>query len=327
MKKIIFGWNRYLYIIALCLINVSEIGAETSIKEIVKSNNNFFEIEHLAAMYFDDKFCNQDDELCRDREFHKYERWAWYWRQRVDENGNRRDMSKVVQTHSEASARKNSKNGTYDNEDYDWLNITQTNSLSGYEGMGRASAMAFHPTDENIWYLGAPNGGIWKTEDGGQNWVALGDDLPFVSVGNIVVNKDNPNEIFISVGDSYGWWNYGLGIYKSEDAGLTWEPTPFSNDFTSYRAILDMRVSPVNSSVFMLTTSDGLFKTTDKFQTTEEILSGEWTNVRYHPTNANIVYASRRSQQNSQVWKSTDGGNNWSSSTSLDHGPVCDHKY
>jgi len=270
-------------------------------------------------MYFDDKFCTQEDELCQDREYHKYQRWAWYWKQRLDSSGNRRDLSQVVETHLAASASKKTMSGDYNSEDYDWKNITQTTSVSGYNGMGRAAAMAFHPTNENIWYLGAPNGGIWKTEDGGNNWIALGDDLPFVSTGNIIVNQDDPNEIFISVGDSYGWWNYGLGIYKSNDAGLTWTPTDFANEFTDFFAVLDMRVSPVNSSEFFVATGDGLYKTTDKFQTVDNVLTSEVTNVRIHPTDPSIVYASRRTSSNSQIWKSTDGGENWSSSSNFNH--------
>ena len=94
--------------------------------------------------------------------------------------------------------------------------------------MGRTTCTAFDPFDPNVFYVGAPNGGIWKTTDGGLTYAALGDQLPFVSAGSIVVDFNDPNILYVSTGDAVGWWNYSMGVYKSTDGGATWNPTPLS---------------------------------------------------------------------------------------------------
>ena len=78
--------------------------------------------------------------------------------------------------------------------------------------MGRLTSVAFHPTDPSIFWVGAPIGGIWKTIDAGATYSPLGDGLPYCSVGNILVNPNNPDIIYITLGDHGGWRTY-LGSY------------------------------------------------------------------------------------------------------------------
>ena len=51
---------------------------------------------------------------------------------------------------------------------------------------GAVHAVAPHPTDPNVVYVGAVNGGIWRTgnaQDQDPDWTALGDGLPSPSIG------------------------------------------------------------------------------------------------------------------------------------------------
>ncbi len=89
-------------------------------------------------------------------------------------------------------------------------------------------SMAVDPRDGNVVYAGTASGGVWKTVDGGVNWKPLTDDQPSLSIGSLVLDKNNPSTIYAGTGDrSYN--NAccdGAGILKSTDAGATWMAIP-----------------------------------------------------------------------------------------------------
>ncbi|MEQ1821761.1 MAG: hypothetical protein ABL949_04575 [Fimbriimonadaceae bacterium] len=87
---------------------------------------------------------------------------------------------------------------------------------------GRISAIATLPTDGNTYYIGAADGGAWKTINGGATWQNLTDTLPTSSIGSIAVA--NRLVIYVGTGEAnYALHSrYGLGIYKTTNAGATW---------------------------------------------------------------------------------------------------------
>jgi hypothetical protein len=91
----------------------------------------------------------------------------------------------------------------------------------------------------------------------------LGDQLPFCSVGNIVVDKVNPQVLYITVGLNEGWWHYGLGVYKSTDAGATWTPTSQTTPFTAQVVYYKLMAHPDSNNVLYSAQSNGLFKSVD----------------------------------------------------------------
>jgi photosystem II stability/assembly factor-like uncharacterized protein len=103
--------------------------------------------------------------------------------------------------------------------------------------MGRINCIEFHPTDANIFWVGVAQGGVWKTENGGQTYFPLSDNLPMLRISDIEVNPNNTDEIYICVGDfAYigvgldlddrkRHTHYGLGVYKTTDGGNSWQPT------------------------------------------------------------------------------------------------------
>lgn len=78
---------------------------------------------------------------------------------------------------------------------------------------------------EGVFYIGLPNGGVWKTTGGGVTWVPVFDSIKEASsVGSIEVAPSNPSVIYVGMGDMVtgGGINEGNGVYKSTDAGKTW---------------------------------------------------------------------------------------------------------
>ena len=89
---------------------------------------------------------------------------------------------------------------------------------------GRTNSIVFHPTNPNIMYIAAAQGGVWKTTDNGNNWTVLTDNLGSISSGDIAIDPLNPNILYYGTGElNYsGDSQYGDGVYKSTNAGATW---------------------------------------------------------------------------------------------------------
>jgi len=89
---------------------------------------------------------------------------------------------------------------------------------------GRVTAMAVDPTNPDVVYLGATEGGVWKTTDGGSTWTPLTDNQASLAVGSIAIDLSNPQIIYVGVGEENfnGDAYFGAGILKSTDGGSTW---------------------------------------------------------------------------------------------------------
>ena len=137
-------------------------------------------------------------------------------------------------------------------------------------------------------------------------------------INTIKIDPKNANTLYISIGDHVGWWNFSLGIYKSTDAGKTWNPTVFTKSFNDQVAIYKLAISPTNSNIIMSATSAGLYRSGDAGVTWQKIRSGEHRDVKFHPTNGNIIFtAFSEWWSTSEVYKSTDGGLSFTSKTNL----------
>src|SRR6476469_10982503 len=90
---------------------------------------------------------------------------------------------------------------------------------------GRALAIEGVVGEPDTYYFGAVAGGVWKTTDGGANWVPLFDKAPISSIGAIAVAPSDHNVIYVGTGEAAirGNTTYGTGVFKSIDGGKTWE--------------------------------------------------------------------------------------------------------
>lgn len=299
------------------------VNAQSWQNAIGPTENNFHAIKAKADAYFEQKkltnpvnyreIPNASGERNFDKEYHKYQRWVWFWEGRVMPDGsfpNLKEQYKEYKRFQNSSASKNL--------GPQWENITQTTSISGYDGMGRTTCMAFHPTNADIFYVGAPNGGIWKTWDGGDNYIALGNDLPHSAIGNIVVDHQDPNTIYLGMGDNTGWWEYSLGVMKSTDGGDNWDFTDLTWTFNNGIALSKLVMDPTDNDVLLAGASNGIWRTEDGGASWSNVQSGYFSDILYHPTNPSIVYAASYDYWGtSEIYKSTDGGLNFAQTSNF----------
>lgn len=191
---------------------------------------------------------------------------------------------------------------------------------------GRVSALAVHPDNEQVLYLGAASGGLWKSTDGGGSWISLFDDVGTQTIGSIALDPSDPNTIWVGTGEQgQSCWDYfGLGLFRSTDGGLTWEERNGSGSAT-------LRVSFVSSMAVHPTVPGlvlagghgycsgggyyygGLFRSTDSGSSWAQVLGGAVTDIVPDPVDPNLVIAGRGrwGQPGDGVYRSTDAGSSW----------------
>src|SRR5437762_1769339 len=110
---------------------------------------------------------------------------------------------------------------------------------------GRAIASAGSPSRPDEYYFGAVGGGLWKTTDGGETWNAMTDgQIHSSSVGAVAVSESNPDVVYIGMGEACLRGNImqGDGVYRSADAGKTWQHVGLADTQTIART----RIHPRN---------------------------------------------------------------------------------
>ena len=199
---------------------------------------------------------------------------------------------------------------------------------------GRTKAAAGIPDRPNVFYVGAVNGGVWKSEDYGRTWLPIFDDQPTGSVGAIAIASSSPDVIYVGSGEGLQRpdLSTGDGIYKSTDAGKTWRHLGLREGRQIPQIVVDPR-DPSRLFVAVLGSpygpgpERGLFRSTDGGETFEKILYRDEdtgaVDVVLDPKDPRTVYAvlweSRQAPwengvfngPGSGLYKSTDGGATW----------------
>lgn len=179
-------------------------------------------------------------------------------------------------------------------------------------GIGRVSAIGFHPTNLNTIYLGAPQGGFWVSTNKGQTWTSSTDNMPTLGVSAIValpsIPPTNPPLILIGTGDRDAGDATGLGVYKSTDGGLTF--TASNSGFGNFGnlTINKLMVNPLNPNTIVAATSGGVYFSYNK--------GNNWTlkssninmkDIQYKPGDTNTLYAC----SGGAFLRTNNAGNTW----------------
>ncbi len=209
---------------------------------------------------------------------------------------------------------------------------------------GRIDDFAVVESQPVIIYVATASGGLWKTVNNGTTWEPVFDDQGSSSIGDVTVAPSSPDIIWVGTGEpnnrqSSSW---GDGVYKSEDAGLTWKNMGLRDSHHTGRIV----IHPRNPDVVYVAAlgrlwgpnkERGLFRTTDGGRT--------WVNTKFidedtgfvdvaiDPENPSTLYAAAYQRRRtaygfngggpgSGLYKTTDGGDTWVPlTTGLPEGP------
>jgi photosystem II stability/assembly factor-like uncharacterized protein len=185
-------------------------------------------------------------------------------------------------------------------------------------------------------YVATATGGLWKTENEATTWQPVFDQGPSTTIGDVTIAPSNPNIVWIGTGEAniFRSSQAGIGVYKSVDAGKTWQHMGLADTYTIPRIV----IHPTNPDIVFVASSGhewttnaerGVFKTTDGGRTwTKVLFVDEKTGVidlAMDPSDPNTLYAAswQRTRfkwndprnfpdySGSGVHKSVDGGRTW----------------
>jgi len=198
---------------------------------------------------------------------------------------------------------------------------------------GRCAAVCGVVGDPETYYMGSAGGGVFKTTDAGASWVNISDGSFGGSIGAVAVAPSDPNIIYVGGGEKTWRGNVssGSGMWKSRDAGATWEFMGLSDS----RHISRIRVHPTNPDIAFAAVMGhlsgpneerGVFRTKDGGATWERVLfvnsQAGAVDLWMASDDADTLYAStwrairtpyslESGGDGSGLWKSTDGGESW----------------
>ncbi len=198
---------------------------------------------------------------------------------------------------------------------------------------GRVADIAIDQKQPNTWYVAVASGNVWKTTNAGTTWKPIFDKYGSYSIGCVSIDPNNSSTIWVGTGENDGGRHIGFGdgVYVSYDAGGSFKNMGLKQSEHLSKILIDPRDS---NTVFVASQGPlwssggerGLYKSTDGGKEWKLVLSkGKWTGVTdvvLDPENPDVMYAATH-QRHRTVWalmntgpesgiyKSTDGGENW----------------
>ncbi|WP_445386134.1 VPS10 domain-containing protein [Robiginitalea sp. IMCC44478] len=200
---------------------------------------------------------------------------------------------------------------------------------------GRSTGSSGVVGDPLTYYMGTTGGGLWKTSDAGQKWENISDGyFKTGSVGTVSVSESHPNVVYVGMGEHAPrgvMTSYGDGVYKSLDAGKTWEHMGLEQT----RHISRIIIHPLNPDIVWVAAQGalhgpnperGVYKSTDGGKSWKQVLFVNdltgCSDLSIDYQNPQVLYAGMWEHlrtpwkvisggAGSGIYKSTDGGENW----------------
>jgi len=200
---------------------------------------------------------------------------------------------------------------------------------------GRVTAVTGVLSDDRTYYMGATGGGVWKTNNAGNSWRNVSDGYFGVgTIGAIAVAESDENIVYVGTGEAPirgVTTSHGDGMYKSTDAGKTWEHIGLSDAGQIARVIVhpsnpDLVYVAVQGQIWGPSEERGVYRSTNGGDSWEPVLQIDdetgATDLSMDPTNPRIMYASMWEHGRTPwfiksggtaggLYKTTDGGGSW----------------
>jgi uncharacterized protein YjbI with pentapeptide repeats len=203
-----------------------------------------------------------------------------------------------------------------------WRELGPSSMKMGNWAMGRVSgrinAVTPHPTNDSIVFIGAANGGVWKTTNAGVSWTPTFVNVGSQSISALHVESGNPDNVWAGTGDRFDGDCSGYlsdGVFLSTDGGLSWSPR---NTGMRLSTITSLVTLANNANVVLAAgfgdrcnqggdANGGIYRSTDKGATWTEVMDRKVEDL-VAIAGTSTVYASA---PGSGVYRSNDGGANW----------------
>jgi len=195
---------------------------------------------------------------------------------------------------------------------------------------GRIADIAIHPDKKSTWYVASASGGVWKTINAGITWTPVFDNEGSYSIGDVTIDPNNPDVIWVGTGENVsgrhvGW---GDGVYKSTNAGKNWASMGLKKSEHIGKILVDPRDSNVvyvaaEGPLWSPGGDRGLYKSTNGGVNWTLVLEIDEntgiTDIEFNPENPDVIYAAAYERRR-HVWGLMAGGPNGGIYKSIDAG-------
>lgn len=235
----------------------------------------------------------------------QFKRWEYYWETRINNQTGEfisKDINAIFKQEKRAAAFKSS--GEL------WTSKGPNSSEGGYAGIGRINTIAYHPTNPDHFWVGTASGGLWVTEDGGQSWEVLNDDMQALGVSSIIVPSDfaTSNTLYLATGDRDAFDTRSIGFLKSTDGGASWTSMNFDFETDQGAIIYSALFNPEDNQTFIVSGNFGTYRGSIKMGAWKQLSSEKFIDMEFKPGDANTIYGSTKY---GRILISTDGGAEW----------------
>lgn len=192
---------------------------------------------------------------------------------------------------------------------------------------GRTLALAIHPDNPDVIFVGSASGGLWKSLTGGEGlnaWEYVRTGHPVLGVAAIDIDPNNGDLMYIGTGEAYGTdenfpgigpkrttrGSYGIGILKSEDGGQTWGKS-LDWSLNQRRAVQKIQINPLRSESVWAATTEGLYRSRDGGKSWKNVHSIRMaTDVIINPKDTSKIYVAHGGMGSvgHGIYRSMDGG-------------------
>ena len=261
---------------------------------------SFYEIQESFKAHWKNRLVEKG------KGFKAFKRWEYYMKPRVYPSG---DITLPSQNYGNYNVWKSQNSNTILSSSINgnWTIIGPIGKPSG-GGAGRLNFIRFDPNNSSIMYVGAPDGGLWKSTNGGLSWSTNTDGLTVIGVSDLAIDPSNSQIMYLATGDNDAGDTYSIGVLKSIDGGATWNPSGLVFPVSSARRISKILINPNNPQIIMAFASNGIWRSIDGGANWTQP-TGTFNNIKdaeFKPGNPSVIYAA------STVFKkSTDGGLTW----------------
>ena len=247
----------FIYFIFLSISSYSQNGGDTADypywwSMMQRKSVNFYQTQSAFEKYWDNRpYAAQSG-------YKVFKRWEYFWKSRVNRDGTFPSNDKSIVEYTKFINKNNSLRAANGNFIELGPKFLPANATGQPNGIGRVNGIAFHPTNPNIIYIGAPQGGVWKTTDAGTTWNISGtDNLPSLGASTIAIDSANPMIMYLGTGDRDAGDAAGIGVYKSINGGTSWSASNAGMPFETVARIL---INPIKNTTILAATSSGIYK-------------------------------------------------------------------
>jgi len=324
-SKLLYYLSKFqMLFILLILTNSMTLKAQlSSLTLYMQDNSEYSLFRNRAQSYIDSILPTLDsvDSLnffSGAGEYKAFNKFTTQWDHKLLPNGTFEDYFHAVETFY---------NSTILNYDYvsesSWIEIGPTKvQSSSKKGIGPVEFITIFDTDipDSTRYMltGSLLGGLFYSEDFGENWISTGtDQWPQSGVVSAVFDPGNHKKWYAAssgnnASGSSSWVGFTGGIYRTENQGATWYQIADQYDFRSYYTIIyKILIHPTDQNILYAATSNGIFRTSNcnaEYPTWSPVYNSFVYDLEMKPGNSQYLYATGKSGNYWSILESADNG-------------------